>query len=188
MRYITKNSFIILLVTLLAYVPAQPTFALSSQTQANIETLFTKSEGYLNGVLNLCKESSFQGYAEAQDCQQTAAAALNHLQLGKQLSADGMLSGSNRSDWLEKHGEYYQQLIATLSNLEKRLEPSVDPSSFTRAPRGHACLVRTMVSCADMLAVATAICSLYLVASPVAATICEGAAIYGYINCIQAKG
>jgi hypothetical protein len=45
-------------------------------------------------------------------------------------------------------------------------------------------LVPAHYSCGDMFAAAVAICSLYLIASPIAAALCMAAAIYGYNDCI----
>jgi hypothetical protein len=161
--------------------------------------LFVRSRSFLTTTAAACERSG------EETCQAIAAEALQHLENGQADFRKRALVGESRTEWLRQHGEYYARLLKELravatrqgvplqlqDRAEQIKEPTkvFDPISLNHGLIRPPCVQNAAnVTCADMLAVATAICGLYLVApgvGPIVAAICEAASIGGYINCIQ---
>ncbi|HUC01532.1 MAG TPA: hypothetical protein VMA75_01345 [Candidatus Paceibacterota bacterium] len=184
MNSMVKSAIVSLLVALLALAPVQPAYATTLTRRAEgMRKLLPMSEDLLQKTLAICNKPDVRDFAEAQDCRDTATGLLQHAKKGRAFLQDP--TSDSAGVWLQEHAEGYQRLQKNLEALQLRLNPAVDPTLFEHA-RPRACLrtVAKEVTCADMLGVATAICSLYLAVSPLAGVICEVASIYGYIGCI----
>jgi hypothetical protein len=104
----------------------------------------------------------------------------------------GLMDGETRAAWQKR----LQNDVYTLDTEENKLLASmVGPKDaalvWWHSHHHKACLVDASIDCNQAFAAATAICALYgvaPVAGEVAASICETAAVGGYLNCLNATG
>jgi hypothetical protein len=95
---------------------------------------------------------------------------------------------------LTTYGSIYTYNNATINREVIRITQynGPNPNSFTlqqeklwSAPAPSYIDAGVCITCDRTFATVTGICSLYIVASPLAGAICEGAAIYGYNGCLN---
>lgn len=162
-------------------------------TDNQMQALFAKSGDTLARFTALCAAPPVGNTDElvaalVKQCATDVRAAKSDLNKHKSLYADGNLTSDLQKGWLESHHAMYMRISIDLDQIVRRLNDTVPTSNLFDPLQPHKQL--TGVSCGDVLAVATAVCSLYLVApaaGPFLAAICEAVAIAGYIRCITTE-
>ena len=177
----------ILMVVLLIFGTTPRSYAVTptSTKTAQINNLFSRSHDFLTQTLELCNTP------ERAACHDVVTQAIQHLNSGQSAHSKGNLTGADRTQWLNEHAAYYMQIQTELHNIISNEYPHAEDASWQYHLPAKACLKTVPTwTCDQVMVAATAICSLYFaapVAGVVLAAICEGASIYGYIQCVNAN-
>ena len=162
--------------------PPRPTI-----TPASYPTLFSSYEAFLIKVRQVCKSG---------ECNQLADQGTLLVRDAKDQHAKGLLVNTERKQFHKGASRNLLQLMDALGHEDE----AQDASARLATRRGlQACIDRQKdgkfrpvqdagYNCDQVFAAALAICSLNLIATPIAAAICTAVAIYGYVRCLERAG
>lgn len=128
---------------------------------------------------------------DSQACRQEVVTAQRQVQAGRRLEAAGEMVGSVKARWNEHLSSDLMQLSQYMRDeaYDAGAVKVSSPLSFSLGLKPHVEYVHA--SCADVLAAASALCSVYLAApaaGEVLAAACELAAVAGYNKCQSSQG
>jgi hypothetical protein len=147
---------------------------------AQLNKLFTASAKYFQDVDNLC---------DIDDCHQMVASARHHLADGQYGLQNGTMAHSDWQAWFSENELRLEGVQMALASVMQRQHFQSNVSELQYEKRRPACKMDANFDparCDRVFAEATAICTIGYGAIPAAFAICEGAAIYGYNNCLAA--
>ena len=156
-------------------------------TPASYPTLFASYEAFLVKVKQVCKSG---------ECNALVGTGTVILKDGQTKHAKGLLIDAERKQFHHGVSENLLQIINALGHEDE----AQDASARLATRRGlQACIDRQKdgkfhpvqdggYNCDQVFAAALAICSLNLIATPIAAAICTAVAIYGYVRCLERAG
>ena len=173
-----------LLVAVLSVFCLPAVAATQTKTQQDVSTFLARAQAYVSQVKLVCTTPT---------CQQLTTELQNQLDDATAKNDSGSLTGTTRANFHKTFGQTVMAVVTELGNVaagEKgkstaELLRKQPPSCALCKTKGR--MVRVDYTCGEVFEEATAICALYTVASPIAATICEGVAIYEYNKCIAAE-
>ena len=162
-----KRSVAVFLSSLVVFpVLAQPQ---AQAPAASYENLFSYYGAFLNQVRQACKSG---------ECNALANEGALLLRDGQEKHRKGWRVASERR-------QFHRSIAANLDQLHDALVRQRDIEERLSAKREKVRILPADYNCDQVFAEALAICSAWLVASPIAATICVGVAVYAYNQCLQ---
>lgn len=148
-----------------------------------------KAHDELAGVQTLLVQVNH--LCDSQACRQEVVTAQRQVKAGRRLEAAGAMFGSVKTKWNEHMNSDLMQLSRYMRDeaYDAGAVKVSSPLNFSLGLKPHVEYVHA--TCADVLAAASALCSVYLAApaaGEVLAAACELAAVAGYNSCEGSQG